>query len=99
LAPGIGDRGFVRDTNPSFRVLEPDGLQPKSMNDSGALLGVSRIGAFVQLPQRSIEGLEHPACPGLCTIPTGISESGDIVGQYQLGNRVYGFIATPKAKR
>lgn len=95
LTTGIGDRGFIRHADQSFLVLGPDGIQPKSMNDSGALVGLAKVGGFVHLPGRSLEGLEHPACPGSCTIPTGINERGEIVGQYQLGSRVYGFMASP----
>lgn len=97
MTTGIGDRGFIRHADRTFLVLEPDGIQPKSMNDSGALVGLTRVGGFVHLAGQSLQGLEHPACQGSCTIPTGINENGDIVGQYQLGGRVYGFIASPQS--
>lgn len=98
MKTGVGDRGFIRQADRTFLALEPDVIQPKSMNDSGALVGLTRVGGFVHLAGQSIQGLEHPACQGSCSILTGINESSDIVGQYQLGSRVYGFIASPHSK-
>ena len=91
LARGIGDRGFIRLADQNFLVLEPDGMKPKSINDSGALVGLTKVGGFVHLPGYSLQRLEHPTCSGSCTIPTGINERGEIVGQYQLGGRVLWF--------
>jgi hypothetical protein len=95
---GVGDRGFTLSSTGGFSILEPDGLQPKSINAIGQLVGLARTGGFLRTPLPSgLAGFEHPACHDSCTIPTGINDKGEVVGQYQVGSRVFGFLAVPRS--
>jgi hypothetical protein len=77
---GVGDRGFIRRADRTFLILDPDGIQPKSMSDSGALVGLTKVGGFVQVPGQSLQGFEDPACAGSCRIPTGIMRGAILSG-------------------
>ncbi len=94
----FGDRGFLLRPDQTFQFIRPNDVtstQPKSINDRGVIVGLTNMGAFLRLADGSFQVLEHPACvPGSCTIPTGINNRGEVVGQYQRGS-VRGFIASP----
>jgi hypothetical protein len=74
-------------------------MEPKGFNDAGAIVGETPAGGFLHLPGDTARLFEHPAClHGACTIPTGINNRNEVVGQYQLGNRVFGFIASAQSE-
>ena len=97
LAPGVGNRGFLLHSDGSFVTLQPDGVEPKGLNASGTVVGVAPFGGFLALRGESPGRLEHPACTGACTIPTGVNNDNAVVGQYQLSSGVYGFMASRRS--
>jgi probable HAF family extracellular repeat protein len=92
-----GERAFIFGPDERFHLIEFAGasVQPKSINDDGVIVGTSNQGPFLRSADGTLQILEHPACAsGSCTIPTGINNRRQVVGQYQR-NRVRGFIGTP----
>lgn len=101
--PKFGDRGFLRKADGTFMAIMPDPstyARPKSINSRGDIIGDSGLGTFLRRNNGTLSPIDDhpPVCTGPCATPNGINEKLEIVGQYQRGNTVHGFLAEPQSK-
>lgn len=99
----FGERGFLRRGDGAFTPIMPDpttSSYPKGLNNGGDVVGHTSLGPFLRRRDGTLSSIDHPAClGGTCTIPTGINNLIEVVGQYQTPSGVHGFLAKAKSKQ
>jgi hypothetical protein len=92
--------GFMRRNEGEFVDISkggPRSMEPRGVNGLGVVVGRSALGAFLREVDGRTYRFEHPACASsTCTTPTAINDTGEVVGYYQLGSDIYGFIASTR---